>query len=89
MIYIMDTFTPPGSLNFDGNLAENWHKLHQEFYFYMVVTESDTKGDKVKTSILLTCIGQNGCDVYNTFSFATADDKLKLKPVLDKFTEYC
>eukprot|EP00112_Aurelia_sp_Birch-Aquarium-sp1_P017827 Seg4172.1 transcript_id=Seg4172.1/GoldUCD/mRNA.D3Y31 product="hypothetical protein" protein_id=Seg4172.1/GoldUCD/D3Y31 len=55
----------------------------------MVATESDAKSDKVQTSILLTCIGQKGRDVYNTFTFETADDKLKLKPVLEKFTEYC
>ena len=85
----MHKFTPPGSLNFDGNLAENWRKWRQEFEFFMVATESDAKSDKVQTSILLTCIGQKGCDVYNTFTFTTPDDKLKLKPVSEKFTEYC
>ena len=85
----MDKFTPPGSLNFAGNLAENCCKWRQEFDFFMVATESDAKSDKVQTSILLMCIGQKGRDVYNTFTFTTPDDKLKLKPVLEIFTEYC
>ena len=85
----MDKFTPPGSLNFDGNLAENCRKWRQEFEFYIVATDSDAKSEKVQTSILLTCVGQKGRDVYNTFAFATDEDKLRLKPVLEKFTEDC
>ena len=50
----MDKFIPPGSLNFDGDLAENWRKWRQEFDFFMVATESDAKSDKVQTSISLT-----------------------------------
>ena len=39
--------------------------------------------------MLLTCIGQKGRENYETFTFDSADDEIKLKPVLNKFSEYC
>ena len=57
--------------------------------FYLCATEADSKPDKVKTSILLTCIGEKGRAIYETFEFENAGDKLKFKPVLKKFEEYC
>ena len=55
----------------------------------MCATESDQKSNKIKTSILLTCIGEQGREIYQTFEFATDFDKLKLQPVLAKFENYC
>ena len=43
----------------------------------------------MKTAILLTTIGGKGRDIYELFTFETDGDNLKLKPVLDKFAEYC
>ena len=54
----------------------------------MAATEKDTKGDKIKTSIFLTCIGQKGREIYETFTFEPGDE-MKLAPVLHKFSEYC
>ena len=85
----MEKFTPPGPLSFEGNIADKWKIWRQKFEFFLVATESVAKSDKVKSSILLTCIGQRGCDIYNTFTFATADDKLTLQPILATFEEYC
>ena len=55
----------------------------------MCATESDQKSDKIKTSILLTCIGERRHEIYQTFDFNTDTDKLKLQPVLAKFENYC
>ena len=84
----MEKFTAPGPLSFEGNIADKWKKWRQEFEFFLVATESDAKSDKIKSSILLICIGQRGRDIYNTFTFTSADDKLKLLPILAKFEEY-
>ena len=54
----------------------------------MAATEKDTKGDKIKTSIFLTCIGWKGREIYETFTFEPGDE-MKLAPVLHKFLEYC
>ena len=60
----MDRFKPPQALNFDGALSENWKKWKQELDFYMTATESDEKSEKIKSSILLTCIGEKGREIY-------------------------
>ena len=85
----MDKFNPPQSLNFNQeNLAQVWRRWKSEFTFCMTATESDGKDNKIKASILLTCIGDKGREVYSTFTLAEAD-KLKLDKIIEKFDEYC
>ena len=81
-------FSPPNALSFEGNIAKNWTKFKKEFPFYMTATESNNKLEDVKTSRLLTCIGEKARDVYYTFTFEAEDDAMKLQPVIDKFDEY-
>ena len=47
------------------------------------------KSDKVKTSILLTCIGEGGREIYETFEFASEADSIKQQNVVDMFEAYC
>ena len=84
----MDKFEPPSCLRFEGNLSENWQKWCQELKLYLTATEKDGKSDKIKTSVLLTCIGKQGREIYNTFQFEEGDD-MKFNIVLQKFQEYC
>ena len=63
----MDKFEPPSSMSFDGNVAENWDVWKQELELYLVATEKDGKSDKIKTSILLHCIGKQGREIYKYF----------------------
>ena len=60
-----------------------WPKL---FLFYLTATEKDNKDDKIKTPMLLTCICQKGREIYKTFTFDSADDEMKLEPVLNTFS---
>jgi hypothetical protein len=84
----MDKFEPPSCLRFEGNLSENWQKWCQELEFYLTATEKDGKSDKIKTSILLTCIGKQGREIYNTFQF-TEGEEMKFKVVVQMFQDYC
>ena len=55
----MDKLEPPQVFSFDGNVSHTWRLCLKHFGFYLAAVEKDTKGDKIKTSIFLTCIGQN------------------------------
>ena len=55
----MSKFNLPTALSLDGNVAENWNKFKKEFKFFMTATESNDKPEDVKTSRLLSCIGEN------------------------------
>ena len=79
---------PPSCLRFEGNLSENWQKWCQELELYLTAAEKDAKSDKIKTSILLTCIGKQGREIYNTFQFEDGE-KMKFKVVVQKFQDYC
>ena len=56
---------------------------------FWAATEKDGKNGKVKTSVVLTCIGQKGTEIYETFIFDNPGDEMKLAPVLQKFSRYC
>ena len=49
-----------------------------------MATEKDAKSDKINTSILLTCIGKQGREIYNTFQFEEGEE-MKFKVVVQKF----
>ena len=84
----MDKLEPPQAFSFDGNVSHSWKLWLKHFDFYLAATEKDTKGDKIKTSIFLTCIGQKGREIYETFTFEPGDE-MKLAPVLHRFSENC
>ena len=86
----MNKIEPTSSMSFDGNVAENWDVWKQELELCLVATQKDGKLDKIKTLILLHCIGKQRREmIYNTFTWPTADDRLKFETVLEKFDNYC
>ena len=54
----MDDLEPPHSFSFERNVSQGWKLWLKHFKFYLTATEKDGKNDKVKTSVLLTCIGR-------------------------------
>ena len=50
----MDKLESPQAFSFDSNVSHSWKLWLKHFDFYLAVTEKDTKGDKIKTSIFLT-----------------------------------
>ena len=84
----MGKLEPPQAFSFGDNVSHSWKLWLKHYDFYLAATEKDTEGDKIKTSIFLTCIGQKGREIYETFTFEPGDE-MKLAPVLHKFSEYC
>ena len=56
----MDKLEPPQSFSFKGNVSQGWKPRLKHSEFYLTATEKDRKNGKVKTSVLLTCIGEKG-----------------------------
>ena len=52
---------------------------------FLPATESTTKSDLVKSSILLHCVGKQAKEICNTFTFTTEDDKVKYAENIKKF----
>ena len=85
----MDNLEPPQHFLFKGNMSHTRKLWLKQFHFYLTATKKDNKDDKINTSMLLTCIGQKGREIYETFTFDSANDEMKLEPVLNAFYEYC
>ena len=85
----MEKLERPQSFSFEGNVSQGWKLWLKHFEFYLTATEKDGKTDKVKTLVLLTCIGQKGREIYETYNFDNPGYEMRLASVLDKFSEYC
>ena len=55
---------------------------------YITATEKTKKSNEVKSSILLTCTGPRGREVYNTFVFDDDSMKMNFNYILQQFDDY-
>ena len=86
----METFRPPGEMNFStGNVAENWTRWYQKFMNFLIATEKSAKDDSTKIAILLNLLGDEGVSIFNTFKFDDETNSKKFDKVIDKFKEHC
>ena len=86
----MDMLLRAPELKWEGNLAENWRRFWQAFGFFVTASGHEAKGPKMKTSMLLTCLGERGQEIYKNFAFE--DDlvgkEMDLETVKTKFEMY-
>ena len=84
------TLPPPPALEIhDLQAAEKWKKFKRAWDNYSLATELNKKSEAIQVATLLTVIGEEAREVFSTFSWTSADDSAKIKPVLKKFEEYC
>ena len=62
--------------------------MAKTFKFYLTATEKDGKNYKVKTSVLLTYIGQSCREIYETFSFDNPGDEKNITILRQKVSTY-
>ena len=74
---------PPEPLKIsDGNMAQKWDN-------HEVMTGVMGKEQSTRVATLLTVIGKEAVDVYNTFIWNEEVDHLKMAKVLEKFEIFC
>ena len=84
----MDQLSPPEALNLDGNIAENWRQWKQRFEIFSLASGLSKKDAGVQAATFLHVAGPEALEVYNTFSWTTADDKNKVDKIMEKFDQY-
>ena len=70
------------------NISENWKVFKQELRPYLIATEKLKKPNNLKTSILLMCIGNQGCQIYSNFKLSSVNDEMDYGIIITKFKEY-
>jgi len=82
----------PKEMNFNGNIEANWENWKQRLSLYLLASNKNTCSDEIKTAILLTLLGEEGINIYNTFSGKKIHDDKNVpifQKVISAFAEYC
>ena len=72
-----------------GNICENWKKFKQKFTNYEIATGINKKETATRVATLLTVIGNDAIDVFNTITWDAEGDDTKIEKVLQIFEEHC
>ena len=80
-------FRPPESFQYDSlqTMITKWKSWRKEFETFMIATENEGKDDMIKVSMFLNLIGQQGNELYESFSWIEQGDDKKLNKVMEKF----
>ena len=71
----------------DLNKGKNWRLFKQSWKYYEDATGLCTKPNKQRLATLLTIIGKDGLELYNTFKFNEEDRTIE--DVIQAFDKYC
>ena len=76
----------PKELNLhDGDIAENWKKFEKAWKRYEIAVGLQSKTDEERVAVLLTIIGEEGVELYETLEFGKIGDELKIEPKQKKY----
>ena len=74
---------------FDRKFLHNWKRFKQKWSNYELATGVTDKDDAiVQIAIFLTVIADEALDVYNTFTWDSEEDKVKIDKVLEQFEKF-
>lgn len=72
-----------------GNTAENWKRFKNAWFNYEIAAGFEPKSGKIRVATLLSVIGEEAVEVFETFEWSDDADKVKIEKVLEKFEKYC
>lgn len=79
----------PDALNLSsGNRSKNFDVFQQKWKNYMVATGLDEKAEKTQVATLLTIIGSEALEIYNTFEW-NEDEEKTVESILKKIEKFC
>ena len=80
---------PPEPLHLSGgNISANWKKFKQKYVNYEIATGISSRDNAIRVAILLTVIGNDAIDVFNTLTWDEEGDDKKIEKVLLKFEKH-
>lgn len=83
-----DHLTKVSKLKFEGNLSENWKRFKRNFDIFLVAGELTQKNDKIKVSLLLNAIGEEGVRHFDSFEITEANREIYAE-VVKAFDNFC
>src|ERR1051325_6486074 len=85
----MSKIRMPPPLRLTGNLAANWKTFRSMWTNYETATKLDREEDPVRTATLLSCIGLEAFELFQSLDFANEADRTNIAAVLERFERHC
>lgn len=80
--------TPPELNVVNGNRSKNFDIFKQKWENFELATEMESKPNKVRVATLLSVVGTEALEIYNTFQWENSEEKTVTK-ILDKLEKFC
>ncbi len=86
----MEMLNPPKPMNYGSgtNLDEQWKKFYQRFELYRQAAGATYKPEEIQVALLLHVMGEEGQEIYNSFSFQNPEHRNNYAQVIAKFQAY-
>ena len=79
----------PPPLKMTGNLAANWKTFRSMWTNYETATKLNHEQEEVRVATLLSCVGLEAFELFQSLDFEHEDDRKKMKAVLDRLEKHC
>jgi transposase InsO family protein len=70
-------------------MCENWRKFKAAWTNYELAAGFSAKDDKIRVALLLSVIGEEAVEAYETFTWTKPEEKEKITTVVAAFEAYC
>src|SRR5215469_4141684 len=77
----------PASLNFAGNVTNEWKRFRSQWQNYEIATDLVTETTDKRAAILLACIGSEAYELVQTFELSETDSR-KVEKVIEAFDRH-
>ena len=79
----------PTKLDIHGaNLDQSWKKFKRSWQNYAIASRVGEEPQEFQTAVFLSCLGDDGNDVYDGFSFEPGQDR-DIAVIIAKFDSFC
>ena len=72
-----------------GNLAVSWRRFKDQFQTYEKATLLNAQPTSRRADILLSAIGSDAYDIFQSMNFDSADDRENVDKVIEAFDNFC
>jgi len=72
-----------------NNKSKSWQMFQQTWNNYEIAADLQDASAEKRTAILLSVIGKDALQVYNTFRWQNLEDARNATVILQKFADYC
>ena len=79
----------PPQLKMTGNLAANWKTFRSMWTNYKTATKLNHKQEEVNVATLISSVGLEAFELFQSLYFVHEDDRKKMKAVLDRLEKHC